>query len=89
MARIIPLDELTATWGHGWEESRFEDDDTGKITTDLQECAWLYGNTIHIDGSGYCDQDNSDWVKANYRKWLRVWDKKPTAKERKAAKWDG
>jgi len=89
-ARLVSLEELQTTWGHGWEELP-EVDEVGRLTgtSMLEECVWIYGH-VAMSKSGYSDMFQKCWDKLyGVKGWARFWDGSvpPTAEQMAETPW--
>ena len=87
MAKVITLDELRTTHGHGYEEMMFSDEATSQEKTEIMECVWINGHIMLEDG---CTADaNEDIYSASYgqRDGSRIWFGKPTDEQRRMTPW--
>ena len=102
MARIIPYEELINSVGSGWVENRFVNkcEDEPPVMYCLDRIVWIEAHYLDESGGEYQpgefyregynkfyginDMDDDDDSIGSYR----VWDSKPTAEERFAARWE-
>ena len=89
-ARLVSLEEMQTTWGHGWEESPGLDEDgepTG--TTMLEECVWINGH-VAMTESGFGNMFKECWAKLyGVKGWARFWagSVPPTAEQMAETPW--
>jgi len=89
-ARLVSLEEMQTTYGHGWEESPAVDADgeaTG--TSMLEECVWIYGHVAMAE-SGFGDMFEEWWAKRyGVKGCARFWagSVPPTAEQMEETPW--
>ena len=86
-ARLMSLEELRRSHGHGFEEVSFSSDVQNPEEVVIWECVWLNGRIMMEN-----DSTASAWAgpyAENYGKWggCRVWSGLPTEQQRMEAPW--
>ena len=86
-ARLMSLEELRRSHGHGFEEVSFLSDVQNPEEVVIWECVWLNGRIMMEN-----DSTASAWADPyaeNYGKWggCRVWSGLPTEQQRMEAPW--
>ena len=87
-ARVLTLEELRTSSGHGWEEIRYSGDEEDVEGVALQECVWINGHIMLEDG---CTADANEGIfpeRYGMKYGCRVWQGMPTDEMRKETPWE-
>ena len=84
-ARVLKLNEVLTGIGTGWVEWRIpaDPDEGEKAACSIRPCAWCMGGVAEPDD----EYSDSHWLKREYGRIIRVWDRRPTDEERAEAAW--
>ena len=85
--RIMTIDELRDTVGHGWEENWIEPEfEGGADRFELTPCAWCLGS-IALPENCHATVGQIESL-YNKRYGLRMWSDFPAPEDTEAAPWD-